>query len=168
MTTRYGGPRSEHFTVLMPSAMAEDLEALRMATGQSTNDLINELLDARLSSCGEDLRIGREMLRLRAERSGRKEAREAEAMEPEPSEDATAMPDDAFIDAWAEASEKKPLKAARFGKQYTEWCKAGGRPFMASSKEFAAEILAKEFSVETVLTYRRMVDRMIAAWGGRA
>ena len=167
MTAYHDSPRTKNMTVLMPEAMFEDLRALRMATDQSSNDLINELLEAHLSSCAEVVEFGRELLRLKAEGSRRREGRAEAARGPDPPAEALAMPDDAFIEGWAKG-EGKPTKAERFSKQYAAWCRSEGKPFGTSSTEFAAEVLMKEYSKETADTYRRMIGRMIAAWQGRA
>lgn len=166
MSTYHDDPRTKNMTVLMPEGMFEDLRALRMATGQSSNDLINELIAAHLSSCGPALEVGREMLRIRAEGMGRKAAREIEASKPEPSGDAAEFPSDKFIEVWASA-EGKPGKALRFSKEYVDWCRDNGKPFMTSAKEFRAEVLEKRFTESSADTYRRMIDRLIKEWAMR-
>ena len=47
------GPRSKTLTVLIPEEVMEDLKALRVASFQSTGDLINELIEAELSGRAE-------------------------------------------------------------------------------------------------------------------
>ena len=65
------GPRDAKLTVLIPTPLLDDLRALREATGQSTGDLVNRLLEAELSRRTDDLKAGREILRIKAARQGR-------------------------------------------------------------------------------------------------
>ena len=71
LTTPDRGPRNTKLTVLIPSSLLEDLRALREATGQSTGDLVNKLLEAEIARRADDLNDGREIMRIKAARQGR-------------------------------------------------------------------------------------------------
>ena len=62
------GGRGERITILIPLALRNDLKALRLATGQSTGDLINQLLEAHISTpeTAEEIEIGRRILDFQA------------------------------------------------------------------------------------------------------
>lgn len=65
------GSRNTKLTVLIPSSLSDDLRALREASGQSTGDLVNRLLEAEIARRTDDLKDGREILRIKAARQGR-------------------------------------------------------------------------------------------------
>ena len=70
-------------TVLVPASMVDDLKALRMATFQSTGDLVNRLIEAELEARAEAVREGRELLASEGERKARAMARELGTAVPE-------------------------------------------------------------------------------------
>ena len=178
MTALYPGLRSEKITILMPKSLVEDLRALRLVTGQSTGDLVNQLLEAHLEKAQADVEAGRAMLQIkaRAQRKGADSSGEASpspvgAPEAKASEGASsgpsgAIPDAAFIESWAKL-QNKPGKCERIAKDYAAWCEAGGHPFGGSSELFTSEVLAAKYSSESVKTYGRFVKRLIEAWGAR-
>lgn len=148
-----------------------------MVTGQSTGDLINQLLEAHLIGAQADVEAGRAMLRIREKRKGgdaassgvlAAEAAEASGGQPSPeTEEAPAMPDAAFIESWA-LTERKPGKCIEQANSYVQWCEAGAHPIVGSFELFASEVLAKKYKPETVKTYGRFVKRFIDAWAARA
>ena len=178
MTALYPGLRSEKITVLMPKSLVEDLRALRLVTGQSTGDLINQLLEAHLEQAQADVEAGRAMLQIRekaqrkgagADSSGEVSPSAVGAPELKASEGASSgpsVPDAAFIESWAKL-QNKPGKCERIAKDYAAWCEAGGHPFGGSSELFTSEVLAAKYSSESVKTYGRFVKRLIEAWEGR-
>ena len=180
MTALHPGLRSEKITILMPKSLVEDLRALRLVTGQSTGDLVNQLLEAHLEKAQADVEAGRAMLQIkaRAQRKGGEAsnvggsspapggASEGRASEGVSSEPSGAMPDAAFIGSWAKL-QNKPAKCERIAKDYVAWCEAGGHPFIGSSELFTSEVLAAKYSSESVKTYGRFVNRFIEAWQGR-
>ena len=193
----YQGPRSEKITILMPKALVEDLRALRLATGQSTGDLVNQLLEAHLSTIPEDLEAGRIMMAARTDRARRKELREGvpnagidkaaegPAVSGEPgkegapavSEGATSerppAPDDAFIDSVAMGEEIPRGDRSRIrtqGREFRGWCERHDARF--TDRE-AVEVYLEETypgneKRETRDKNRRMVKRVIEAWEDRA
>lgn len=56
------GARDTKLTILIPRAVYDNLTALRAATGQSTGDLINQLLDSALPQFSDQIMAGREIL----------------------------------------------------------------------------------------------------------
>lgn len=177
MTALHPGLRSEKITILMPKSLVEDLRALRLVTGQSTGDLVNQLLEAHLEGAHADVEAGRAMLQIREKRKGgdaassgvlAAEAAEASGGQPSPeTEEAPAMPDAAFIESWA-STERKPGKCIEQANSYVQWCEAGAHPIVGSFELFASEVLAKKYKPETVKTYGRFVKRFIDAWAARA
>lgn len=178
MTAHYDGLREDKITILIPRAMNDDLRALRLVTGQSTGDLINELLDAHLSSCPEDIGAGRDMLEVRARRAAQREGRRAaEAVEaaelPPEGEGTQELPDDAFIESWLWSEKEVNRNKCRMnGAAYRDWCRSEGRPFESSVWAYTSEVLEKKlsdkthkpFTPDTVRTYRQMIERLVEAW----
>lgn len=176
MTALHPGLRSEKITILMPKSLVEDLRALRLVTGQSTGDLVNQLLEAHLEKAQADVEAGRAMLQIkaRAQRKGAASSGEASpspvgALEAKASEGASSgpLPDAAFIESWAKG-ENKPDKSEAQGKAFVAWCEAGGHEFgIRSFETYVSEVLAAKYSPESVKTYGRFVKRLIEAWGAR-
>lgn len=150
-------------TVLMPPSLIEDLQALRLATGQSTSELVNELLESHLAACGEDVRAGKDMIEARERRAERRKLREEagpvpagiveEAPEAAKASDARAvlegspgtgpMPDDDFIEAVALKAKGDDIGRRRNRtKEYREWCQRHEAAF-ALSGSLEAFLLSK-------------------------
>lgn len=161
------GLRSEKITILMPKSLVDDLRALRLVTGQSTGDLVNELLEAHLEKAQAEVEAGRAMLRIREQAQRRGEASDADD-DPKPDaaakEPRAAMPDAAFIEAWASEKGEKKGRCETQGKAYVAWCEAGGHPFDASLKQYKAEVLTVKNKPGAANTYATFVSNLIKAW----
>ena len=167
---RHPGRREEKITILMPKSLAEDLRALRLVTGQSTGDLVNQLLESHVEQARADVEAGRAMLRIREsrQRAGAAgigaDAQPEPEPEPEPAKEPEGMPDDAFIDAVDAAA--KPSMQGRIrnrSKEYREWCQAHGAGF--ASHESMEEFLTSKYSGEEAIKKNRAAIRaVIDAW----
>ena len=127
-------------TVLVPASMVDDLKALRMATFQSTGDLVNRLIEAELEARAEAVREGRELLASEGERKARAMARELgtavpEAVappgsSPEASEDSDprAMLTLEDVALWAsEGADKEAPRRLADGSEFVKWLRVEGR-----------------------------------------
>ena len=157
--TVHQGKRAAKVTFLLPESLNEDLRALRMVTGQSTGDLINQLIEAHVEGCREDVEAGRRMLAIREERAGRRR-------EDPPAVAEVPIPGDADVESWT-ATEKMKSKARTAATLYLAWCKENGKPFMdqGSVDAYNVEVLLKENAEDTANDKRRRIQRFIAWWG---
>ncbi len=191
----YQGPRSEKITILMPKALVEDLRALRLATGQSTGDLVNQLLEAHLSTIPEDLEAGRIMMAARTDRARRKELREgvpnagidkaaegpkasggpgkegAPAVSGGATSERSPAPDDAFIDGVAmgegiPAGDRSRIRTQ--AREFREWCERHDARFTdREALEVFLEGKYPDKKPDTMGKNRRMVKHVIEAWEDR-
>ena len=163
------GRRDKKVTILMPKSLAEDLRALRMVTGQSTGDLVNQLLESHVEQVRADVEAGRAMLRIRESRQRAGAAGIGAEAQPEPEPEPEkpepeGVPDDAFIDAVALRG--KPDMQGRIrnrAKEYRDWCRAHGVGF--ASHESMEEFLSSKYSGEEAIKKNRAAIRtVIDAW----
>ena len=136
------GPRDTKLTVLVPASMVDDLKALRMATFQSTGDLVNELIESALAANPEAVAEGRALLAEEHDRKARAMARamgapvpeeaappgsSEQAGPPEPS-DPRAMLTLEDVALWAsEGADKEAPRRLADGSEFVKWLRVEGR-----------------------------------------
>lgn len=69
------GARSVRYTILLPSRVIDDLRSLKEYTGQSTNDLINQLIEKELERSQDAVVEGRRLMIEAEERRSQAKAR---------------------------------------------------------------------------------------------
>ncbi len=179
------GPRDTKLTILIPTTLSEDLRALREATGQSTGDLINRLLEAEISRRTDDLKDGREILRIKAARQGRatdsneRSSRKPSERAPEDSRNAAAelprkprrreipsgltiTPED--VDIWAgegtSTDDKTKRKAS--GEAFLGWIESHGSEITPEAIEGYKAVLWEKYpNVGTAKTHMSRVNNLI-------
>lgn len=137
------GPRDTKLTVLVPASMIDDLKALRMASFQSTGDLVNRLIEAELEARAEAVAEGRALLAEERDRKARAMARtmgatvpeataspgsSEQAVPPEPGPDPRAMLTLEDVAEWAsEGADKEAPRRLADGSEYVKWLRVEGR-----------------------------------------
>lgn len=136
------GARDTKLTVLIPKTVMDDLKALRMATFQSTGDLVNQLIEEKLESNLEAVKEGRRLLIEEQERQSRAMARRnaasvEEAHAPAPTMPVEAVEDDAPVPASEtvqehqetsdDAADPEPMPDAQEGAPASETVQDGSR-----------------------------------------
>lgn len=149
--TRYDGPRAHKLTILIPYDLRDDLHALRLATMQSTGDLINELLEAHLASCPRDLADGRRLMEAEAARIKAREARKASPPDLEPVP--VVLPSIEDVRPWIDQprEQDKRTRREKDAKAFLEWCEKGGRTCTGGDAEaFIEAVLSKQYKDRTL------------------
>jgi len=165
--TGYEGLRSEKITILIPKSLKDDLHALRLATMQSTGDLINELLEAHLASCPRDLADGRRLAEAEADRIRAREARKAGASVPQregPAADPAAeLPTMADLQVWIDqgTSEDKITRRRKEAEAFLAWLAAEGRTCKYGDADAYIEaVLSKKYSASTLRDHSQRVRQI--------
>ena len=185
------GVRDTKLTVLIPSAVMEDLRALRMATFQSTGDLVNRLIEAEIEANSEAVREGRELLDREHERQARAKARrEAVASDPAGTEAPTEAPEDVepseavreavpeYVDPrtlitledvaiWSqEGSEKEAPRRIADGEEFVKWLRVEGRTGTLKDADDFGVLYASLHAGQSKGTIEKHVGRVrsLARW----
>lgn len=156
--TRYDGPRSYKLTILIPDALRDDLHALRLATMQSTGDLINKLLEAHIEANPRDLADGRRLAEAEAARIEARKAREAST--PDREDRPIVLPSLDDVRPWIDQPKEQDKRTRREkdAKAFLEWCEKVGRTCIAGDAEaFIEAVLSKQYTDRTLRDHSQRV-----------
>lgn len=173
-------PRTEKLTALVTKSMMADVRALRLATMESTGDMINRLVAQELAEHAVEVREGRKLMtaqearRERTEKARRTTGEQREAS-PDPEPEAPTMPlvQDRLIELarrlpeWAELAEGERGRRKRYGLRFIEWCKAEGREGRLDDLPAWSEVMELETGHQTVKNARSVAKRYLEWFDGQ-
>lgn len=171
-------PRTEKLTALVTKSMMADVRALRLATMESTGDMINRLVAQELAEHAGDVREGRKLLTAQEARRERSQARrtmeEQREIPPEPEavpqvQDrlvalAQALPEWAGLVDGEDRSRRK-----RYVNRFLEWCRTEGRAGTMEDLPAWVQVLELQtMSHQTVKNHKSVVKRYLEHFDGQA
>ena len=174
-------PRTEKLTALVTKSMMADVRALRLATMESTGDMINRLVAQELAEHAVEVREGRRLLtaqearRERTEKARRTTGEQREAS-PDPEPEAPTLPlvQDRLIELarrlpeWAELAEGDiRSRRKRYGLRFIEWCRAEGREGRLDDLPAWSEVMELETGHQTVKNARSVAKRYLEWFDGQ-
>ena len=165
------GPRNTKLTVLIPAGLLEDLKALRMATCQSTGDLVNELLEAELRKEADAVAEGKGLIARETERQQKAKARmqarrDAAAEQEAPAILRAAVEDQITMeDVQAYLATLKGEEARRqepICMEYVKWCIVEGRKGdKADVDDYKSKVLLLKMSRKTAVNHKTFLNRLV-------
>ena len=162
-------PRTEKLTALVTKSMMADVRALRLATMESTGDLVNRLVAQELAEHQAEIVEGRKLLTAQEARRARtvKARGPAPEAKPVPDPEPPAV-DDRLVELarrlpeWAghfDGEERSRRK--RYVSRFLDWCKAEARAGKLDDVTAWSDVLEMEVSHQTVKNMRSITRRYI-------
>ena len=168
-------PRTEKLTALVTKSMMADVRALRLATMESTGDLVNRLVAQELAEHQAEVMEGRKLLIAQEARR----ARTAKAREPAPAEAPVPDPEPPAVDdRLVELARKLPdwtgqydgderSRRNRYVSRFLDWCKAESRGGVLEDLPAWSDVLEMEKSHQTVKNMRSAVKQYLDWYDGQ-